>query len=115
MKTASKLPDLMVRIEALREQYRTCTLEERDGIQRQREALRHDLREQRHREHLADMELAQSMGECHFGSLDPTPHRVHHVPVRRGSWLAPVASVGLLGCIAVVMLLQYFDVLVLVP
>jgi hypothetical protein len=113
MKPESNLPDLMLRIDKLRQASRNCTDEERADLSRQREALRNELREQRHREHLADMEQAQSMGECNFAALDPTPHRRHHVPEKGESFLAPVAGCALLVLIGTFFLLQYFDVLVL--
>jgi hypothetical protein len=111
MKTESNLPGLMHRIEHLREASRNCTAEEQEFFRRQREALREQLREQRHREHLADMEQAQSMGECNFAALDPAPHRRHHVPERSESWLTPIAACAALCCIAVLFLLQWFGVL----
>jgi ferric-dicitrate binding protein FerR (iron transport regulator) len=112
MKTASKLPDPMQRIEDLREASRNCTDEERADLSRQREALRNELRDQRHREHMADMERAQAMPEvCNFAPLDPAPHRRHHVPERSESWLTPIAACAALCCIAVLFLLQWFGVL----
>lgn len=114
MKTVSKLPDLMAQIEAKREEYRTCAPEERVAIQIQREALRDQLRAQRHLEHLADMERAQAMPEvCQFGKLlDPTPHRRHHVPMPR-DWVTPVAACIVLVSAGTAFLMQFFDVLVL--
>lgn len=115
MKPVSQLPDLMQQIEELRVESRRLDItgDEYRANVCQREALREQLRTQRHIEHMADMALAQSMGECHFASLDPTPHRQVYAPAKAPGWLASV-----LGCVALVgigtaLALQFFGVLVL--